>query len=128
MVRYMTHAVRNGGAKAQPVREAQTYGDGDVLEVPGGLPGGPHPGTHGRALLPARGGRGRALRWGRPRHRELPSGETGPQLVAFNEDAERARDSLSGLEELPANVVVVGHGSPFEGTPAEAVERARRSS
>jgi glyoxylase-like metal-dependent hydrolase (beta-lactamase superfamily II) len=54
------------------------------------------------------------------------SGETGPQLVASNEEAERARDSLSRLEGLPANVVVVGHGSPFVGTPAEAVERARR--
>jgi glyoxylase-like metal-dependent hydrolase (beta-lactamase superfamily II) len=49
MVRYMAHAVRNGGAKAPAVGEVQTYGDGDVLEVPGrlravGTPG--HTGGH----------------------------------------------------------------------------------
>src|SRR3979490_3162368 len=37
MMRYMAHAVRNGGAKVTPVREVRTYGDGDLLEVPGGL-------------------------------------------------------------------------------------------
>ncbi len=128
MVRYMTHAVRNGGAKAPPVREVQTYGDGDVLDVPGGLRAVHTPGhTGGHCSLLAEGAgvlfAGDALATV-----SFLSGETGPQLVAFNEDAERARDSLSRLEGLPANVVVVGHGSPFEGTPAEVVERARRSS
>ena len=128
MVRYMTHAVRNGGAKAPPVLEAQTYGDGDVLEVPGGLRAVHTPGhTGGHCSLLAEGAgvlfAGDALATA-----SFLSGETRPQLVAFNEDAERARDSLSRLEGLPAKVVVVGHGSPFEGTPDEAVERARRSS
>ncbi|HZA59400.1 MAG TPA: hypothetical protein VE523_09480 [Solirubrobacterales bacterium] len=52
-------------------------------------------------------------------------GETGPQLLPFNEDASQARESLSRLERLAASIVVVGHGSPFEGTPTEAVEAAR---
>jgi hypothetical protein len=44
--------------------------------------------------------------------------------MPFNEDGDLALDSLSKLEALPAKVVV-GHGRPFEGTPAEAVGLAR---
>ena len=54
--------------------------------------------------------------------------ETAPRVHPFNEDADLARQSISRLEALPAGVVVFGHGSPFKGTPAEAVERARSSS
>lgn len=54
----------------------------------------------------------------------LLSGETGPQLLPFNEHAEQARVSLVRLEGLPASQTVVGHGAPFEGTPGEAVADA----
>ena len=37
MMRYVAHAVRNGGAKVTPVREVRTYGDREVLAVPGEL-------------------------------------------------------------------------------------------
>jgi glyoxylase-like metal-dependent hydrolase (beta-lactamase superfamily II) len=53
------------------------------------------------------------------------TGEKGPQPVPFNEDSGRARESLSRIEHLEAGFVVVGHGEPFEGTPAEAVAAAR---
>jgi hypothetical protein len=58
MMRYMAHAVRNGGAKVSPVGEVRTYGDGDVLEVPGGLraihtPG--HTGGHYSLLVDGAG-------------------------------------------------------------------------
>jgi glyoxylase-like metal-dependent hydrolase (beta-lactamase superfamily II) len=127
MIRYITHATRNGGAKGVPVEEVRTYGDGDVLDVPGGLRAVHTPGhTGGHCSLLAEGPgvlfAGDALATV-----SFLSGETGPQLVAFNEDAARARDSLSKLEGLSANVVVVGHGRPFEGTPVEAVDRARSS-
>lgn len=128
MVRYMAHAVRNGGAKAPPDGEVEACGDGDVLEVPGRLRAVHTPGhTGGHCSLLAEGAgvlfAGDALATV-----SFLGGETGPQLVAFNEDGERARDSLSRLEGLPASFVVVGHGGPFVGTPAEAVERARRTS
>jgi glyoxylase-like metal-dependent hydrolase (beta-lactamase superfamily II) len=124
MMRYMAHAIRNGGAKASPVGEVRTYGDGDVLEVPGGLRAVHTPGhTGGHCSLLAEGAgvlfTGDALATV-----SFLSGETGPQLLPFNEDAERARDSLSRLEALSANVVAVGHGRPFDGTPSEAVARA----
>jgi glyoxylase-like metal-dependent hydrolase (beta-lactamase superfamily II) len=127
IMRYMAHAVRNGGAKVTPVREVRTYADGEVLEVPGGLravhtPG--HTGGHCSLLADAAGVlfAGDALATVDARFEDA-----GPRLLPFNEDAGRARDSLSSLEGLSAGVVVVGHGRPFEGTPAEAVARARAS-
>jgi len=125
MWRYMAHAIRNGGAKLTPVKEVRTYGDGEVLDAPGALrvvhtPG--HTGGHCSLLAEGAGvlfaGDAMAMR-------DFLGGPPGPQLLPFNEDADRARDSLSRLEGLAASVVVVGHGRPFEGTPAEAVERAR---
>jgi len=125
MMRYMTHATRNGGARITPVKEVRTYGDGDVLDVPGALravhtPG--HTGGHCSLLAEAAGVlfAGDALGT-----RSFFGGPPGPQILPFNEDADRARESLSRLEALAAKVVVVGHGKPFEGTPAEAVSRAR---
>jgi glyoxylase-like metal-dependent hydrolase (beta-lactamase superfamily II) len=128
MMRYMAHAVRSGGAKQIPVGEVEGYGDGDVLDVPGGLravhtPG--HTGGHCSLLAEEKGVlfAGDALTTA-----SFLTGETAPRVHPFNENAQRARDSLSRLEGLSASVVVLGHGPPFKGTPAEAVERARSSS
>src|SRR5215208_4780076 len=124
----MAHAMRNGGARSTPVKEVQTYGDGDLLDAPGALRAVHTPGhTGGHCSLLAEGSgvlfAGDALAtW------DFFGGPPGPQLLPFNEDASRARDSLSRLQDLPAGVVVVGHGRPFEGRPADAVERARERS
>ena len=125
MLRYMAHAGRNGGARLTPVAEFRTYEDGEVLTGAGGLravhtPG--HTGGHS-SLLSERAGvlfAGDALATV-----SLLDGRTGPQLVPFNEDGAAARESLSRLEGVAAGVVVVGHGDPFEGSPAAAVEAAR---
>jgi len=125
IMRYMAHAVRNGGAKVTPVKEVRTYGDGEVLEQAGGIravhtPG--HTGGHCSLLAEDVGVlfAGDALATV-----DLRFAHAEPRLLPFNEDAERALESLSELEGLPADVVVVGHGRPFQGTPAEAAERAR---
>jgi glyoxylase-like metal-dependent hydrolase (beta-lactamase superfamily II) len=128
MIRYMAHAARNGGARVKPLSEFQTYGDGEVLAGASGLRAVHTPGhTAGHSsLLSERTGvlfAGDALATV-----SFLSGDTGPQLVTFNEDASRARESLSRLEPLPARVVAVGHGHPFVGAPAEAVEAARARS
>ena len=125
MWRYMAHAIRNGGAKLTPVKEVRTYGDGEVLDAPGALRAVHTPGhTGGHCSLLAEGA-GVLFAGDAMATRDFLGGPPGPQLLPFNEDADRARDSLSRLEELAGSVVVVGHGRPFEGTPADAVERAR---
>jgi glyoxylase-like metal-dependent hydrolase (beta-lactamase superfamily II) len=125
MIRYMAHAIGSGGAKQVAVGEVQTYADGDVLEVPGRLRAIHTPGhTGGHCSLLAEGigvlFAGDALTTA-----SFLTGGTAPRVHPFNEDAERARESLSRLEKLPAGVVVFGHGAPFAGSPAEAVAQAR---
>jgi glyoxylase-like metal-dependent hydrolase (beta-lactamase superfamily II) len=128
MIRYMAHATRNGGAKVNPVAEVRAYEDGEALAGASGLRVVHTPGhTAGHCSLLAERAdvlfAGDALAtYG------FLSGATGPQLLPFNEDADRARESLSRLEGLAASTVVVGHGDPFEGTPADAVAAARAAS
>jgi glyoxylase-like metal-dependent hydrolase (beta-lactamase superfamily II) len=53
------------------------------------------------------------------------SGERGPQLMAFNISNVEAAASLSNYESVEADLVLVGHGEPWTGGVAAAVERAR---
>jgi glyoxylase-like metal-dependent hydrolase (beta-lactamase superfamily II) len=125
MIRYMAHGVRNGTAKVSPVAEFRTYEDGEVLAGAGGVRAIHTPGhTAGHcSVLAERAGvvfAGDALAMF-----SFFSGEPGPRLMPFNEDAAQARESLSRLEGLAGNIVVVGHGRPFDGTPSEAVVAVR---
>ena len=125
MARYVAHALRNGGASVTPVQQVQTYGDGEVLDVPGALRAIHTPGhTGGHCSLVAEGA-GVLFTGDAMATMSFVTGDTGPQLATFNEDADRARDSLSRLDDVPASLVVVAHGRPFEGSSAEAVARAR---
>jgi glyoxylase-like metal-dependent hydrolase (beta-lactamase superfamily II) len=65
MMRYMAHAIRNGGANFAPLGEVRAYGDGDVLDAPGALravhtPG--HTGGHCSRWPRVRGCSSRATR------------------------------------------------------------------
>jgi glyoxylase-like metal-dependent hydrolase (beta-lactamase superfamily II) len=124
MMRFIAHAVGSGGAKYVKVAQVQAYQDGDVLDVPGGLraihtPG--HSGGHCSLLSEATGVlfAGDALTTA-----PFLTGGTEPRVHPFNEDAQRARESLSRLEGLEASVVVMGHGEPFAGSPGAAVAHA----
>ena len=124
MLRYLTHAARNGGTRIPPVKELRTYEDGEVLDAAGGLRAVATPGhTEGHcSLLAERQGvlfAGDALATFSPL-----TGKTGPQLLPFHEDGIAARASLARLEPLEASVVAVGHGEPFRGSPGEAVALA----
>jgi glyoxylase-like metal-dependent hydrolase (beta-lactamase superfamily II) len=54
------------------------------------------------------------------------SRRTGPQpaLAFFDADHQQALASLRSFAPLAADVVVVGHGPPFHGSPGQAVELA----
>lgn len=127
LLRFLVHALRNGGAKAPPVTELDTYADGQTLDVPGSpraiATPGHSPGHHSLHF---------------PRHGVLlagdamasvpwVSGSREPQLHPFGEDRERMPAALAALEPLDARVVAFGHGEPFHGTPAAAVARAREA-
>ena len=119
------YALRKGGTKLPPVAEATTFADGDVLDLPGSprvvfTPG--HSPGHCAFHLPSRD----ALIVGDAISTWSPvTGGRGPQLSPFQTDVDRTLASLARLAELPASIVLPGHGEPFAGTPAEAVRLAR---
>lgn len=124
MLRYLGHALSNGGASVTPVNEVDTYCDGETLAVPGSLRAVAAPGhTMGQcALLAADHGvlfAGDALGT-----MSFVGEEDGPTLPPVNEDHALARRSLEGLRSLEATHVCVGHGDPFAGSPEQAVAAA----
>lgn len=127
--RFFAHMARHGGARAASVAGAQTFGDGDVLDVPGRPTVVHTPGhTPGHCvLLFARHG---ALFAGDELCTWNPlTGRTGPQVMpsAFNVSTDGCFDSLAALEDLDAETVLVGHGEPWREGPRSAVARAREA-
>lgn len=100
---------------------------GATLDVPGGLVAVPTPGHtsgHTAYLLPSAGVlfTGDALITAHPVSRR----DEGPQLIpsAFHADEAQARASVESLRDIPADVVVPGHGPVWRGRLDRAVELA----
>ena len=124
------HVLRRAGGRPLPVKGAETFQDGAELDVPGRIRVTHTPGhTPGHCVLLA------------PEHRVLFAGDqlcthpvlTGdgaPELMPrfFNVDHDAARLALTHVAPLDgqADLVCVGHGAPFDGGVAAAVESARR--
>ena len=128
--RFMGHMARNGGAKPPTIDDAETFSDGDVLDVPGSPKAIHTPGhTDGHCVLLF------------PKHKALfvgdelctwnpLSGERGPRLMPKQFDVSYAQvvESLAKVEPLEADVILPGHGDPWSGSPAGAAAQARTSS
>lgn len=127
MISFVANALRAGATAVQHVREVSVFEDTGVgLDLPGSpvpvfTPG--HTTGHCAFHLPDRGAliTGDAL----VTHDSLTQ-QTGPRLLhrAFNLDQDGAVRSLDRLRTLEADVLLPGHGEPFHGSPAEAVETA----
>ncbi len=126
--RFMGGMARRGGAKPPPVEGAETFGDGDLLDVPGGprvihTPG--HTRGHSALLFEAH----RALFVGDALCTWNPlTGNHEPQLMPrqFNVSNAACVGSLGKLEGLSADVLLPGHGDPWRRGPAEGVASARK--
>lgn len=127
--RYFTHLLRNGIMRVKPVLQVSTFTDGETLDLPGRprvvhVPG--H--TMGNCSLYLEDKRtivaGDSLAG-----MDLITGEIGPRIAPsfVNEDNELALESLSRLEELDAERVLVVHGPNFRGSIQEAVRLAREA-
>jgi glyoxylase-like metal-dependent hydrolase (beta-lactamase superfamily II) len=123
----MGHMARGGGGRPPKIEGAETFADGDVLDVPG-RPRAIHtPGhTDGHCAFLFEGRRtlfvGDALcTW------NFFTGSTGPQVMPgpTNVNTTQARTSLAAIEPLDARLLLPGHGEPWHGAPAAAVRQAR---
>lgn len=120
---------RHGGLKIVPIREVSTYADGQTIEVPG-RPRAVHvPGhTPGTATLFFEQRRmfltGNCLVMKNPL-----TGRKGPQVMpaGLNRNTDQALASLARLEDIPADVILPGHGEPGPGGRAKPYgERGRQ--
>lgn len=119
------HCARRG-ARPVPVRDAATFSDGDVLDVPGRprvvhTPG--HTPGHCVLLFEERGAlfAGDAL----CTHPWLSRGGVRLMPSFMNVDNRAALASLGAIEGLEAELLLVGHGEPWRRGPAAAVAEAR---
>jgi glyoxylase-like metal-dependent hydrolase (beta-lactamase superfamily II) len=122
----LLHFMRNG--RPPKLGAVTTFGDGEVLDVPGRPVAIPTPGhTEGHVSfhLPERGVlfAGDALN-----SRNPMTGRMGPQIMpgCVNLSSAQALESLSHIENLDAGTVLFGHGDPWHDGVAAAVESARR--
>ena len=115
-----------GGMSVRRLEDIETFGDGEVLDLPGSprvvfTPG--HTSGSVSFYLPEKGvlAVGDALATC-----NIYTDDPGCELLPeeFHHDYELAIASLDRLVGLEANVILPGHGAPFEGTPAQAVEAA----
>jgi glyoxylase-like metal-dependent hydrolase (beta-lactamase superfamily II) len=128
-LRFMGSMVLGGAARPAKVDDAETFGDGDVLDVPGqprvvATPG--HTPGHCVVLFERHG----ALFVGDELCTWNPlTNNRGPQVLpsSFNVDTNGCFESLAALEPLDAAVVLPGHGEPWRDSPAAAVARAREA-
>ena len=122
--------VQSGGFKLTGVEGAETFGAGDVLDVPG-RPRAVHtPGhTPGHCVFHFEG-HGAVFAGDAMCSLNPVTGARGPQVMpsAMNVSTARARDSLSAIESVPVDVLLFGHGEPWRGRPAAAVQQARGAS
>ena len=124
---FVLHAARHGFMTPRWVTEVETFHVDGPLDLPGrpqpvATPG--HTEGHTSYLLADRGVllSGDALVTLDPLSRARD-----PRLMpdAVNTDPRAARASLDALEPLAADLLLPGHGEPWSGSPAQAVQRAR---
>jgi glyoxylase-like metal-dependent hydrolase (beta-lactamase superfamily II) len=115
------------GFRMPKITNAQTFGDGEVLDVPGrprviATPG--HTPGHSAFLFEGP----KALFVGDALCTLSPvTHARGPQLMprAMNESNEQALRSLDQLEPIQADVVLFGHGEPWRDGVSDAIRQAR---
>jgi glyoxylase-like metal-dependent hydrolase (beta-lactamase superfamily II) len=123
------HGALNGGARPLKVAEVTTFGDGDVLDVPG-RPRVVHAPGHTRGCCAFHFRDRGVLLTGDVLCTTNPmTGRKGPQIMpaSFTVSPQQALDSLDALEGIDAGIVGVGHGKPWTRGPREAVAAAREA-
>lgn len=121
----IAHMAHNGFPPK--ITEVTTFGDRDILDVPGRpvtIPTPGHTEGHVSIHLPDRG----VLFTGDALNSRNPmTGRMGPQIMpgCVNLSSDQALESLSNIEDLDAGILLFGHGEPWTDGPASAVARAR---
>lgn len=116
-----------GVTSMKHVDEVEVFEDGDILDVPGSPTAIHTPGhTEGHTMFSSAElgilftGDGLVTK-------SLLGTGRGPRFMdeVFDVDSEQAHSSLDRIVDIEADLLLPGHGDPWSGTPARAVELAR---
>lgn len=125
MLAYLLHSARAGGARYRPVDAVTALEQGATLDLPGRprvIPTPGHTAGHCSVLLEDRG----VLFTGDAMvNFDYASGERGLSLHRFNEDRPGALAALDRLDHVEAELLLFGHGDPWQGGVARALELVR---
>ncbi|UYM06004.1 MBL fold metallo-hydrolase [Solicola gregarius] len=124
-VGFFAYALRKNGIRTRYVREVTEMHDGDALDLPGSptiiaMPG--HSPGSVAVHVPAVDAVfvGDALTT-----RHVLTGAAGPQPAPFTDDPQLALESLDRLAGIQASWVLPGHGTPWQGSPADIAAAVR---
>lgn len=125
---FMGYAMRKGGARTTYLTDLVELHDGETLDLPGspriiGMPG------HSEGSIAIHIPTVDAVFVGDGlTTRHVLTGRTGPQPAPFTDEPERAIESLTVLLPTNATWVLPGHGTPWNGGVAAAVDAVRAAS
>ncbi|MFV1963316.1 MAG: MBL fold metallo-hydrolase, partial [Acidimicrobiia bacterium] len=126
VLRFALISLGRGGTSVTPLTEIKTFQDGATLATPGSPIAIHVPGHTSGSTAYHLENRGVLITGDALVTTHLYTQEVGARVMPadFNHDHELAIRSLDRLIDISANVVLTGHGPPYEGSPKRAVEEA----
>ena len=122
---FLAYAVRNRYGLGPHLGEVIGFGDGATLDVPGSPRVIHVPGHTPGSAAPLASGHGALFIGDAIVTRSIATGRLGPQVGPFTADRPTALASLGRLEGVEAARLLPGHGDPWTGGVAAAVQLAR---
>lgn len=126
---FVARFIWRGAARVERLEAVETFDQDTALDLPGApvpIPTPGHTSGHCSFYLPSQGVllAGDALvTYDLLRRRPM----IGPMPPVFDHDPDQSVVSLRRLSGLNASVVLPGHGAPYYGTPADAVDSALKA-
>ncbi|MDY0944727.1 MBL fold metallo-hydrolase [Frigoribacterium sp. CFBP9039] len=122
---FVAYTLRKGGAKTTWLTEVVELQGGETLDLPGSPQIIPMPGHSEGSIAVFVPGVDAVFVGDALTTRHVLTGAVGPAPAPFTDEPEQALDSLSALVETRATWVLPGHGAPWSGGVAAAVEAVR---
>lgn len=126
---FAANIIWRGATRVERLDAVETFDQDTALDLPGApvpIPTPGHTSGHCSFHLPSQGAllTGDALvTYDLLRRRPI----VGPMPRVFDHDPDQSVESLRRLSKLDAHVVLPGHGTPYHGTPADAITNAREA-